>query len=131
MTRATITVFASAAIVVACLILSGCSGSGGSSSTTVGVSTGYYGGSYWRDPYYRYGCCYNNTHAAAGATAADNAPQSPLVPAGRSVQILSTSSARRLFRSHMRRDCRLCQNRDLRPGFASTWRLHCDFSLSP
>lgn len=61
MTRAMITVFASAAILATCLTLSGCSGSGGSSSTTVGVSTGYYGGSYWRDPYYRYGCCYNNT----------------------------------------------------------------------
>ena len=61
MTRAIITVFASAAILATCLTLSGCSGSGGSSSTTVGVSSGYYGGSYWRDPYYRYGCCYNNT----------------------------------------------------------------------
>ena len=60
MIRPAVSVLLSTAGLAIFLALPGCYGNG-SSSTSVSMSTGYYGGSYRYDPYYRYGCCYNNT----------------------------------------------------------------------
>ncbi len=56
MIRSTLTLMAWAALAALAFGLAGCESTG---TRRVDSSYGYYDDPYWRDTYYRYGCCYN------------------------------------------------------------------------